>query len=111
MQTDLFVPTSTPPAVSTDADHLRNHLSYYKRWRSRKEICESLGWTERHLRDILEELGADVVRCQAGFKLTADITRDDVPLVIQSIDAFISQGKRMIRYALALRRKLHSLIG
>jgi hypothetical protein len=108
-QPDLF--TRDRSANEIDVDRLRGYLSFQKTFCTRKEICESLGWTERHLREVAEQLGSDILRCQAGFKLTADVTRDDASFALQAIDASISQGKRMIRYALALRKRLHSLIG
>jgi hypothetical protein len=98
-------------------DNLRAHLSSYGKnntaggWRTREQICEALGWSERHLRQVAESFGPDIIRSQAGFKLTDQATRDDVPLALQSCDSFLSQGKRMIRYSMALRKKLHALIG
>jgi hypothetical protein len=92
-------------------DKLTRHLHHHKTFRTRAQITEALGWTERHLRDVAESLGADIVRCQAGFKLTEDITRDELGIALQASDSFLSQGKRMIRYALSLRKKLHHLIG
>ena len=59
----------------------------------------------------LWSLGPDIVRGQAGFKLTARLDRDDLPAAHQAADAFISQGKRMIKYACALKRRLHGLLG
>jgi hypothetical protein len=55
-------------------------------------------------------MGADVVRSQRGFKLTAHVTRDDLKYATQAADAFLSQGKKMIRYALSLKRHLHRVI-
>lgn len=125
-QPDLFSPPVAPPpggcknpeSVSSPSDlrsrqqeNLRAHLGYYKTFRTRAQICESLGWTERQLRDVAESLGADIVRCQAGFKLTADIQREELGIALQASDSFLSQGKRMIRYALSLRKNLHHLIG
>jgi len=111
-QPDLFQSAKpAPPPPTTDPEILRAHLSYYKSFRTRAQVCSSFGWTERQLRDAAEQLGAEIVRCQAGYKLTADIQRDDLPLVIQAIDAFISQAKKMLRYAVALKRRLHQMFG
>ncbi len=64
------------------------------------------------VRDAAEALGAEVVRGQAGFKLTSQIQSrsDDLLVALQAADAAISQGKKMIRYGLALKRKLHALL-
>ena len=97
-----------PP--NTDAEKLRAHLHCYG-WRTRAQICEALGWSERQVRSVAESLGADVVRSQSGFKLTEALTREDLPAAQQAADAYLSQGKRMIRYSIALRRHLHTLIG
>lgn len=50
--------------------------------------------------------------CVAGFKLTEQINKrsDDFLVSLQAADAAISQGKKMIRYGLALKRKLHALV-
>ena len=108
-QPDLFNPD--PAATDSDADRLRNFLAIQKTWCTRAELSTYLSWTERRIRDAAETLGTAIVRSQAGFKLTEQLTRDDIPLAQQSVDAFCSQGKRMIRYAMGLRKRLHSLIG
>ncbi len=106
-QPDLFQPTVT----SDDKSVLRTHLYAYG-WQTRKQICRALGWTERKVRNVAEAMGADIVRGQAGFKLTIHIQRDsqDVALAIQARDAAIAQGKRMIRYGVALGRRLHAIV-
>jgi hypothetical protein len=86
------------------------HLQAMNDWQTRKQLCASIGWSERQLRDVAESLGTDIVRGQAGFKLTSQITRDDLPQALQSADAFVSQGTKMIHYALKLKSKLHALI-
>jgi hypothetical protein len=80
-------------------------------WQTRKQLSLALGWPERQIRDVAESMGAEIVRGQKGFKLTKNITRDDLPAALQASDAAISQGKRMIRYGIALRKKLHQIIG
>jgi len=93
-----------------DADDLRGALRGVD-WQTRRQLCASLGWTERRLREAAELLGSEIVRGQSGFKLTASITRDDFSSASQASSAAISQGKRMIRYGLALRRRLHAVVG
>jgi hypothetical protein len=55
-------------------------------------------------------MGSAIVRGQRGFKLTAELQRDDLSAAAQAADAALSQGKRMIRYGLALKRQLHAQI-
>jgi hypothetical protein len=113
-QPDLFSapqPSTLNSQLSTAQELLHGHLHYYRVFRTRAQICEALNWTEREIRTVAESLGPAIVRCQAGFKLTQDITRDELGIALQASDSFLSQGKRMIRYALALRRSLHHLIG
>ena len=77
-------------------------------WLTRQEVGDSLRWTDRKIRDVAESMGAAIVRGQRGFKLVADLERDDLGSAAQAADAALSQGKRMIRYGLALKRKLHA---
>lgn len=100
------LPLGPPPP---DADLLRSHLAGTG-WQTRAQITRALGWTERQLRSAAESLGPDLVRGQAGFKLTSRLDREDLPLATQAADAFVSQGKRMIRHGLALRKRLHTLL-
>jgi hypothetical protein len=100
-QPDLFVPIEG--SLEADIARLRVALSE-PGWHSRRMLCTALGWSEDTLRHTLEAMGATVVRSQRGFKLTAHVTRDDLPHATQAADAFLSQGKKMIRYALALKR-------
>jgi hypothetical protein len=108
-QSDLFTQPA-PAAEPTDQDHLRAHLKFYG-WRTREQICGVLGWTERHLRMVAEEMGTEVVRCQRGFKLRSQLSREEISAALQGADAFISQGKKNIRYGLHLKRDLHAMIG
>ena len=95
---------------AADAALLRCRLALCG-WQTRRQLCEALGWSERQVRETAEALGADVVRGQAGFKLTETIGRNELSLALQSADASISQGKIMIRYGLALKRRLHAILG
>lgn len=112
MQPDLFTPqTELHEQASLDCQTLMSHLNFHKTFRTRKQICEALFWTDRRLRDVAEQLGSDIIRCQAGFKLVAHFSRDDAPLVLQACDAFESQARKNLSYSTALRRRLHALIG
>lgn len=109
---DLDQPDLPFTADADDQAQLRRVLrSHPFEWQTRKQLCTSLAWTERRLRDVLETLGTEVVRCQAGFKLTDLLDRSEATIAIQGSDAAISQGKKQIRYGLALRRRIHHLIG
>jgi hypothetical protein len=88
---------------------LRSHLEAHG-WQTRRQICEALSWTERQVRINAEALGSEVVRGQAGFKLTAQITRQDMEMALQAADAALSQSRKMADYGLALKRRLHALI-
>jgi hypothetical protein len=106
MQPDLF-----NSSVPEDSELLKRFLAFHKTWCTRVDVAKCLGWSERRIREAAEALGSEIVRCQAGFKLTRDLNRDDLPLAQQCADASISQAKKMIRYAIALRKRLHSMIG
>jgi hypothetical protein len=105
-QAELF----TGGISDADAITLRGWLLAHG-WATRRQIAEHLGWAERKVPAVAELLGSDIVRGQRGFKLTEKVTREDLPAVKQAVDAGLSQGKKQIRYALALKRKLHQLIG
>lgn len=94
-----------------EQDQLRD-LLLIEGWQTRRQVCAALGWSERKVRDVAESLGAEVVRGQAGFKLTDQLDlRTDISIALQARDAAISQGKKMIRYGFALGRRLHARIG
>lgn len=80
-------------------------------WQTRKQLGERLGWSERQIREVAERAGAQVVRGQLGFKLVAQVTREDFPVAVEAAAAAIAQGKKMIRYGLGLKRRLHEVIG
>ncbi len=111
-QPDLF-PTPPSPAGLSPADisNFRAALISAGCWQTRAQLCQSLGWPDRKVREAAEQLGPEVVRCQAGFKLCDQITREDLDLVKQAIDAFHSQARKMETYAHGLRIRLHALIG
>lgn len=111
-QIELFSEqTAGDAALLADQSSLRSALLSAGTWQSRAELSRRLNWPERKIREIAETLGAEIVRCQLGFKLSCQITRDELPEVKQAIDAFHSQAKKMDAYALALSRRLHALIG
>jgi hypothetical protein len=109
-QVELQFSKPTGPVTDRDKAALRDYLDT-RGWSTRKEVAIALGWSERKVPDVAETLGAEIVRGQRGFNLVKKIGRDDLPAALQAADAFLSQGKKMIRYAMALRRKLHERIG
>lgn len=98
-----------PGVTGDDVARLTGYLRL-EGWQTRHEIATCLGWSERKIRDVAESMGSSIVRGQRGFKLTADLERDDLSAAAQAADAALSQGKRMIRYGLALKRQLHAKI-
>jgi hypothetical protein len=55
-------------------------------------------------------VGGQIIRCQAGYKLTADCSRDDLPLMTQAADAAGSQASHMRAYELEVLRAIHALV-
>ncbi|KAF0176481.1 MAG: hypothetical protein FD161_3020 [Limisphaerales bacterium] len=83
-------------------------------WQTRRQLAEGLGWSERKIREVAEGMGADIVRCgmkDRGFKLTEQLTREDLEAAKQAADAAISQAKKQEAYGLALLRRIHQLVG
>ena len=100
------------PLFKADADDANVErflglLRHYGRL-TRRQFVSITGWTERDLRALAEAAGAQVVRGQEGFCL---FERADAEQVLRAAEAAISQGKRMIRYGLALKRRLHGRVG
>jgi hypothetical protein len=102
--------TFRPGVTGDDVDRLTAHLCFARGWQTRQQIGDALGWNERKIRDVAESMGSKIVRGQKGFHLTASVPREELGLVVQAADAFISQGKRMIRYGIALKNWLHKQI-
>jgi hypothetical protein len=80
-------------------------------WQTRRQICDALKWPDRKVRDVAEAMGTEIVRCQLGFKLWDQLTREDISAAKQGADAALSQAKKMEAYGLGLLRKLHGMIG
>lgn len=110
-QPDLF--QSTPAdskATPAECSDFRAHLISAGTWQTRAQLCAVLGWTERKVRAVAEALGADVVRSQDGFKLLAQITPEEQPIVRQAIATFRGQAQKMEDYARSLAYRLATLI-
>ena len=112
-QTNFFNPShSTLPDGITTADQadLRS-LVMSRDWQTREQLATALGWPVRKVRAVAQSLGGQIIRCQAGYKLTADCTRDDLPLMTQAADASGSQARIQLAYELDIRRSIHALVG
>jgi hypothetical protein len=75
---------------------------------TRKQIGAITGWTERDVRALAEAAGLEVVRGQKGFCLFDGAAADEI---LDAAEDSVSQGKKMIRYGLGLKRMLHRRIG
>lgn len=96
----------------TDADQAALRAQIMSRdWQTREEIASALGWPVRKVRAVAQSLCGQVIRCQAGYKLTASCTRDDLPLMQQAADASGSQAAHMRAYELEVRRAIHAMVG
>ena len=105
-QPDLFTPAAAavaePKVSDADRADFRAHLISAGTWQTRAQICASRNWPERKVRAAAESLGAEVVRCQHGFKLLAQISTEEEPLVREAISVFHSQAVKMEGYAKSL---------
>jgi hypothetical protein len=75
---------------------------------TRRQFAQITGWTEREVRALAEAAGDEVVRGQQGFCLFDNAPVDEA---LHAAEDAISQGKKMIRYGLAIKRRLHGRIG
>jgi hypothetical protein len=108
IQPDLFpshAPAETKISEAERAD-FRAQLISAGTWQTRADLCAALGWPDRKVRAAAESLGAEVVRCQRGFKLLEQIVPEEVPLVKEAIATFHSQAEKMEDYSKSLRYRL-----
>jgi hypothetical protein len=75
---------------------------------TRRRFAELTGWTDRDVRALAEAAGEKVVRGQKGFCLFDAATIDEA---LDAAQDAISQGKKMIRYGVALKRRIHGRVG
>ena len=92
-----------------DVNTLRSWLAS-RGWQTRQQINQGLGWPIRKIPAVADLLGTDIIRGQRGFKLTEQLTAEDMPFALQSAEHFISRCKNEIRHGLALKKRLHELI-
>jgi len=77
------------------------------RWWTRAELGEQFGWTDREVRAVVAAAGAEVVKGQRGFCHVEHATTEEITHAANQSE---SQGKRMLDYSLALRRRAHQAI-
>ena len=92
-----------------DVSTLRAWLAV-RGWQTRAQIAAGLGWHIRKISVVADLLGTDIIRGQHGFKLTDQLTTDDLPFALESAEHFISRGKDEIRHGIALKKRLHEMI-
>jgi len=104
-QLEMFTGGVSDADVST----LRAWLAV-RGWQTRAQIAAGTGWHIRKISVVADLLGTDIIRGQLGFKLTEQLTSDDLPFALESAEHFISRGKDEIRHGLALKKRLHQMI-
>lgn len=81
-------------------------------WLKRRDFMHILGWSERKVPAVAELFGAEIVRSRTrGFKLTAKLTPEELPIAIHTANEVLSQCRKNISYAVALRKRVHQLVG
>ena len=99
------------PVSGAEQAEFRARLISAGTWQTRFQLCAALNWSNRKVRAVAQSLGSEVIRCQLGFKLANQITRDDLPAVKQALDAFHSQAVLHETYCQSVRHRLHALTG
>jgi hypothetical protein len=111
-QPDLFTPSIADSKISdVERSDFRAALISAGTWQTRAQLCASLGWPDRKVRAAAESLGAEVVRCQRGFKLLDQISKEEESLVREAIAVFHSQAQKMEDYSKSLTYRLATRIG
>jgi hypothetical protein len=98
-------PNTGPTVTDQELVTFRGILSMGA-WFTRTELSFIMNWSPRKVREAAEQLGAEVVRCQKGFKLTCLLTTTEISDGEHAIRAFKSQAEKMQSYAEALRVRL-----
>ena len=74
-------------------------------WLTRRQLGPLTGWAERSIRSVAEQAGTEVVRGPRGFNVVERCSLDEIEHCAAIAE---SQGKKMVEYALALRRRAHA---
>ncbi len=97
--------TLLPPDVTqAHVDELLRLLRCYG-WLTRRKLGPLTGWKERTIRGVAEQAGAEIVRGPRGFNAIEKCSLDEIEHCAAIAE---SQGKKMVEYALALRRRAHA---
>lgn len=107
METAQDMPLFLAQPADPNVDRFLGLLRHYGRL-TRRQVAAITGWNERDIRALAEAAGDQVVRGQHGFTLAESADLEEIK---HAADAAISQGKKMIHYGVALRRRAHGRIG
>lgn len=77
-------------------------------WQSRAQLCKSLQWTERKVRDVANAAGREILRGPMGFNLTMNCSLDEI---LRCADCFRNQAVEMDTIQLGWRQIAHAKVG
>ena len=105
------LPLFAVPREDCNVDWLVGFLAG-RDWLTRREILRTLNWpvndgNVRWVRSLISAAGDEVVKGQKGYNHIANCPVDDI---LHASNQEIDQGKKMIQYGIALRRRAHQLI-
>ena len=103
------LPLAAPP-TPTDARWLEDLLRGAHCWMKASDIllsCHGAGLHDRLLRELASS-SRKIISGQKGYKHTDHATQEEL---VHASDWLISQGKKMIRRGIGIRRAAHGRIG
>ena len=77
-------------------------------WQTRRQLTQALAVSARRVRALAEAAGVEVVRGPKGFACFENVDADEAR---HCAEIAISQGKKMIRWGVAVKRRVHQRIG
>lgn len=101
-----------PVAIDELANLFEDRLLYFGHvrgigWMSRRDLSIH-GFSPRECRACCEHLGARVISGQNGYKLTRFASVDEITACA---NAYMSQARKMVKKAVALKRIAHGMVG
>jgi hypothetical protein len=104
---DFTTPPRSPESGEVEilVAYLLNHPGFH----TARELADALAYNERKIRQLAEQSDSEIVS-GPGSPGYIHITHCPTEKVHHITSKMISQGKTMIRRALATRRKAHSII-
>lgn len=78
-----------------------------RRWRTAADLTAATGFSDRKLRALAAASDDRIISGQRGYCLLAEATPAEIT---HAADWIISQGKKMIRRGIKIRKAAHSLI-